>query len=288
MEDLKENVDNNAVPPETIATPETEITDAGTQPAQADLLPETPAESSPKYSEAFRNRIKQSYPDQELTDDESFYQKASEQLDNLEAYRNKNMEANKALMEIIDAEPAVAEVLKDMIKGASFREALARHFSVEDLTPQPGAPDEEGWKKNAELRSKRLADNELANKTKAENDDFSMKAIQEFAKETGLEPEKADEFLSKVGEALDEVYSGKISKTFLNSMWRALNYDSDLESAKKVGEITGMNKKIDVDKNNKKVGDGMPVVAGNGTPAPEKKPGWLDNLVNNEKKKQIL
>ena len=261
-------------------------------PAESDVLPEAaPAEAAPKPSDAFRSRIKNAYPDQEFADDEAYFEKASKQLNDLEAYRNKNMEANKALMEIFNAEPAIPEILKDMIKGASFREAIVRHYPVEELTPQPGAPDEEGWKKNAEARANKLKENEDWNRMKEENNALSEQSIKEFADETKLSPEQAEEFLTKVGEALDEVYAGKITKSFLASMYRALNYDSDISKAKETAKIAGLNEQIETKKETKKPkGDGLPVIGGGGSPTPpaERKEDWVSNLINTQKKRQIL
>lgn len=290
MEDIK-NEEGLDVASETVvaeALPEETAPVVADEPvADATAPPGETAE--PKPSEAFRNRIKSAYPEDDFSDDEAFFGKASEQLDNLEQYRNNNMEANKALMEIFNAEPTVAEVLKDMIEGASFREAISRHFSADELTPVEGDPDREGWKRNSETRTKRLADNELANKTKQENDEFSAKEIADFAKENDLDPDRAQEFLNKVGEALDEVYSGKISKGFLSSMWKALNHENDVKNAAETARIAGRNEKIVAKKEEKPKGDGLPALgnANNGD-QPQKKPSWIDNLANSEKKKQIL
>jgi hypothetical protein len=303
MDDVKDKTEDvvtaDIAPPADQAAPEAAEPPAPADAVPPETVPDTPAETPapaetapPKFSEAFRSRIKNNHPDQDFSDDETYFQKASEELDNLEAYRNKNIEANKALAGIFDAEPVVVEVLKDMFQGASFREALARHFSPEELTPQEGEPDREGWKKNAETRAQRMADEEKKAQENEANTEFSTKSIQEFAKETNLSDEQATEFLNKVGEALDEVYAGKISKSFLNSMYRALNYDKDLETAKATGEIAGRNAKIDIkkEKENKPSGDGMPVVKGGETqPAKEgPKKDWVSNLIDTEKKKQIL
>lgn len=275
-------------PPAEASPSEAPAPDASAPPV-VDTAP-APAEDAPvKASDAFRNRIKKANGDQDFSDDESFFQKASEELDNLEKYRNNNMEANKVLMEIFASEPAVPEVLKDMVKGASFREALARHFSPDELTPAEGDPDEEGWKKNAEARGKKLSDNEAWNKTKDENEEFSKKSIQEFAKETGLAEDQAQEFLGKVGEALDEVYSGKISKSFLSSMYKALNHETDVKAAETNGRIAGRNEKIDVKKESAPKGDGLPTISSGAPPESKpKKKSWLEEVADTEKKKQIL
>lgn len=290
MEDIKDKVED--VLPEDTTAPVAETTPAPADVIPADTPAETPSpvdEAIPKASDAFRGRIKSKYPDQEFADDEAFFQKASEELDNLEQYRNNNMDANKALMEIFDAEPVVAEVLKDMVKGASFREAIARHFSPDELMPGEGDPDEEGWKRNAEARSRKLADNEIMNRTRSENDEFSVRSIQEFAQETGLDEGKAEEFLTAVGEALDEVYSGKISKSFLTSMWKALNHENDVKNAEAAGKIAGKNEKINTIKETKPSGDGLPNLGGGGAPPREPaKKDWVSNLIDSEKKKQIL
>jgi hypothetical protein len=287
-----------AAPPEATTVAEAAPAEAPpSDPAAAALPaeapPEAPAEpAAPKHSEAFRSRIKKNHPDLKDEDEEGFYEKANEELDDLEAYRNNNQEANKALMEIFDAEPEIAEVLKDMVKGASLREALSRHFSPDELTPKEGDPDEEGWKKNSEARNSKRAEREKYEKEKGENDEFSMKSIQEFAKENNLSNEDASGFLNQVGEALDEIYKGKISKSFLNSMFKALNHEKDVKTAETVGEIKGKNEKIDIKKESEKKpkGDGLPVMKGGEkeSTAPGPKKNWVTDLIDKEKNKDAF
>lgn len=250
---------------------------------------ETPAGEMPKASEAFRGRIKSAYPDIPDDDDEAFYQKASEQLDNLEQYRNNNIEANKLLMEVFNAEPVIVDVLEDVGKGASFREAIARHFSPEELTPIEGDPDYEGWTKNAEARAKRLADNELANKTRAENEEFTMKEIKAFAKANGISNDKAEEELEKIGAVMEEIFSGRITAATLQTIYNGVNHENDVKTAEDMGAIKGRNEKIEVKKELKAKGDGLPVL-GNAkdVEAPVKKASFFDNLADNEKRKKIL
>jgi hypothetical protein len=301
LDNLKNKITETADPAE--GTPQDKSEDAarlsgdlppepGETPAGTDLpegAPETAAGTPPKPSEAFRNRIKSAHPDQDFSDDETYFQKASEQLDNLEQYKNNNMEANKALMEIFDAEPAIAEVLKDMVQGASFREALSRHFSPDELTPQEGDPDMEGWKKNADARSKKLADNELANKTRAENEEFTTQEIKKFAEKNNISPDKAEEELSKIGEVLDEAYSGRISSNLLQTIYQGIKHDSDVETAMSTGQIAGRNEKIVAQKQEKPMGDGLPVIKGNDKAAEiTKKKDWVTDLIDSEKKRQIL
>ncbi len=263
-------------------------------PAPADTPP--PAQeaavaeaSPPKFSDAFRSRIKSAYPDQEFADDESFFQKASEQLDNLEQYRNQNMEANKALMEIFNAEPAIKDVLVDMIEGASFREALSRHFSADELTPQEGDPDREGWKRNAEARAKRLEENETNNKKRAENEEFTIKEIRAFADRNNITPDKAEEALDAIGKILDEAYSGRLSSNLLQTIYDGVNHANDIKNASETAKIAGRNEKIDIKKEEKPKGDGLPSLSNSKAPeAVPKKKDWMSNLVDSEKRKQIL
>lgn len=262
------------------------VTGAIATEAAPGISAEAPA---PKFSDKFRERIKGAYPEDDFSDDEAYFQKASEQLDNLEQYKNNNLEANKALMEIFNAEPAVAEVLKDMIEGASFREAIARHFSPEELMPIEGDPDREGWKKNAEARAERLAENEKINQTRAENNDFTAKEIRDFAKDNNLDPEKATSVLDQIGSVLDEAYSGRISRNLLNVIYKGFNHDENVRTAAETARIAGRNEKIMTEKETKPKGDGLPMLGNaNVGETPVKKASWVDNLVNNEKKKQIL
>jgi hypothetical protein len=293
---MENNEDNTGGAPATDVAPE--VAPEGEVPMPpAEVPPETAAPADtppppPKHSEAFRSRIKNSHPDIDENDDESFYQKANEELDNLESYRNKNMEANEALVKIFDAEPQILEVIKDMVAGASFREALSRHFSPDELTPQEGDPDHEGWKKNSEARDKKRSDMEAYEKTKAENSEFSTKEIQAFAKENNLSDEDAEKFLNDVGSALDDIYQGKITKSFLNSMFKALNHEKDVKVAEATGEIKGKNEKIEVQKEQAKKpkGDGLPALGGGekSSNAEPKKKNWVEETIENEKRRQIL
>jgi hypothetical protein len=273
-----------------VATTEAPIPapEAVAEPTEA-MTPEAAEPLPPKHSEAFRNRIKNAYPDQDFTDDEAYFQKANEQFDKLEQF----IDANEILNNMFEADPVILDVLRDFTKGASFRQAIALHFSPEELMPQPGDPDEEGWKNNSAEREKKLADTrasrEQFEKSRSENEEFTTKEIRVFAEKNNISPDKAEEELSKIGEVLDEAYSGRISSNLLQTIYQGIKHDSDVETAMSTGQIAGRNEKIIAQKQEKSMGDGLPVIKGNDKAAETtKKKDWVSELVDHENKRQIL
>lgn len=235
----------------------------------------------------WRDKIKEYRPEKEYADDDSYGEAASEMIDELSEYKNQNSEANRKLVEMLEAEPAVADFLADIIKGASIPVALSRNFDMESLTPQEGEPDYEEWDKS---KQERISNHETRRKSEQEltaNKVESSKAFEAFKAKRNWTDEQLDEFVDKIDAILGDIYKGKVTVEFLESIEVAMNHDSELEATKQAALIEGKNMAIEPKKNIKPKGDGLPKLGSVGDmPEEDKKtPDIFDRAAKRSKER---
>lgn len=249
--------------------------------------PQPPEPKKHKYAD----RLSKAFPDRQFEKDEDFDSALDEHLDELEGYKERGTLANKRLIALFDAEPQVGDVVRDMINGASFREALARHMSPEDLTAIEGDPDYEGWSKNKAEREERTSKREARMKEREANLQVTQEAIDTFAAENNMSEEDAANFLGKLDQLIDDFNAGKISKEVLTTMKKAWDYDNDIATAKDEGEIAGKNQNIVAKKEAAQpIGDGIPKITSTSEikePAPREK-SYFEGLSESINRKKVF
>lgn len=217
-------------------------------------------EISPR--DRFRNRFKETHPDLDPNDEDAFYDAADKHLSELTDYKTKNTAINKTLLDVFNSNPELAEVVKDMTKGASFAEAIARNVDIDELKPAEGDPDEEKWKKALEERMAKKKAAEDYQKSIDVNSELSKKDFKEFVKENNLNAEQGAKIISKIDELVSDAIKGRITKNTLSSFYRAMNADNEVAQAAKVAEIKGRNANIEAKKTaTKPKGDGLPKIS---------------------------
>ena len=229
----------------------------------------------------YHERLTKAFPDRTFEKDEDYDTAMDEYLTSLEDYREKGKKANQKLLALFESEPAVGEMVRDMMSGASFREAAARHFSAEDFTPTEGDPDYEGWAKNKAEREEKMKKRREFEKTFAANLETAGKELEAFAKEHNLDEKATDEFLVSIEKMLEDFNNGKITKDSLRFMRRAMTYEQDIKDAREEGRIAGRNEKIVAQREEEpdQTGDGIPKL-GKSPDSPDegKKGGYFGGL----------
>jgi hypothetical protein len=235
----------------------------------------------------FADKAKTAFPDREFASDDEINQAILEKYDELEGYHGKTSELLEKLSDILDAEPAIAAVLKDMIKGATFAEAISRNVDLDEITPIEGEPDYDLWANNLQERQKSKAEKEQQQKTMQENLDFSRAEIAAFAEENGMSNEDASKFLGTVDELVGEVVSGKLTKKTLAKLKKAIDYDMDITQAAEMGEIKGRNAKIEAVRADasKPKGDGLPTLAGGQSESTPVEKDYFSEAIDADKKR---
>lgn len=231
----------------------------------------------------WQKRVKEHYADREFANDDELNAAAEEMIDELSNYQKAGKEANAKLIEVFEAEPEVAAFMADVMKGASIPVALARNFDLENITPAEGEPDYGEWEAAAQERRKAAEGRAKLQEELTSNKVESSKAFEAFEKEKGLSESEADDFLDKIEAYLGDIYKGRVTKEFLDAMYKATDYESALSKARTEAELKARNSKVEAEKKNyaKPKGDGLPQVQSTGgqidKPA-KKKPRFLQAL----------
>jgi len=248
------------------------------------------AVEKPKHKHA--ERLAKAYPDRQFSGDEDYDKALDEHLSDLEGYRERGTKANAQLVQLFDAEPWVADLVRSMINGESGRVAISRHFSAEDFISEPGDEDHEALEKNKKERAERIEKSNKFNQQFNENVEFSTKTIDEFAKENNLKPEEAQKFFDDFDLILADIYAGKITKETLTKIMRAVKHDEAVQAAKEEGEIKGRNEKITIEKEKesaiKEKTDGLPVLGKTGEESKEEEVrpvSKIDQILENTKRR---
>lgn len=229
----------------------------------------------------------------EFADDNQMYDMAEKEYAQMEEQLKMYQLDNEMIMEALDREPGIAKMIQDIGAGAPARVAIARVFDIEDLTPQEGDEDFEQWEQSRsayqETKSKRKQWEQSIN----EAQEFTKAEAAAFAEENGMSKADAAEFFGQVGEFLQDIYAGRISRKAIGMLKKAMDADKLVEEARAQGEIAGKNAKIKTEMVSKGEGDQTPIIASNDERAPEppapdlKKPGkrWSERINQTAKEK---
>lgn len=244
-----------------------------------------------KKKHRHHDKLTQLFPDRKFEKDEDYDAAIDEHITGLETYKQRGTEANKKLIAVFDSNPEVGSLIRDMIEGATFREALARHIDPQDLSPIEGDPDYEGWTKNKTEREAKLAKRREAEAQRERDLAESQSVIEAFAKENNMDDAAAESFLKRVDEMIGAISSGKVSKEALIAMQRAFNYENDITRAREEGSLSERNKKIVAEREKpEKKGDGIPrpTVTGAQQEVIQHEPTRIDRILDHENKKKVL
>jgi hypothetical protein len=209
-----------------------------------------------------KKRMSSLYPDRQFESDDDY--------DNLtDEYLGAREEADNMLISIFDQHPVIREVLSDLKDGAEVPEALAIHYSPEELTRKEGDKNYDKWSANNAEREKKKSD-QLAQETEIESNlETSSQALKEFADENGLDETGLGDFVNGIQGIFDAYNMGVISKETLSLLQKGQKYDADMAAKEEEkaasfeeGVIQGRNEQIAAKKIPKD--DGIPTLAGGG------------------------
>lgn len=201
-------------------------------------------------------------------------------------------EANKKLVAIFDSHPEIPKLLTLLDKGATFAQALPHVIDPSDLAPAEGDPDFDSWTEAQKEREKKRGEREKFLGELDNNLQMSQQEIDAFTKENNLGEEEAQSLLGTLDDMMTQVFSGKISKQLLSMLRKASTFDSEVETAKKQGEIKARNEKIEAIKSKDKKGDGLPDIGVSGAetpnPAPAQEQDSFSASIDHFNKKQVF
>ena len=234
--------------------------------------------------------------DQQFEKPEDAYNAMQQKIAELVEVNKRNQEASVALKQLFDREPAVAEAIRMAIEeGKSFRVALLATHNIEDLIPTENDADYEEYQKVMEENAKKAKQMEEFEAKLHQNLNESAENIKKFFEERKMDEKQQAEFMNFVDKFLQDAYSGKITKEYLDAMHKSMMFEQEVQKAEKKGEIKGLNKKIVVQKATKKEnGDGLPNLEVKSKKVEEEEgfvkrnAVWIDELVKKEQQKSMF
>lgn len=220
------------------------------------------------------------FPDDEFDDDDSYYDKVIDRMNELLDYESRSKKSNESIIQTLRSEPVIGDILRDVDSGMSFKVALAKHVDLNNIESKEGDDDFEDFTKAKQERINKLKESDDYAEMVSKNQDESRKVISQFFDDKKMDEETTKEFISFVDEIHTNMNKGIINLDMLNHFFNAKNFTTEIDQAKELAEIAGKNKEIEFKKTDDKKGDGLPVV-GQGSKKPEAKPeskGPLDGM----------
>lgn len=228
----------------------------------------------------------------QFEDDNGMMDMAEQKYQELEQELNMYKLDNETIMDALEREPAVAVMLQEIGAGAPLRVAVARVLDAEDMTPQEGDDDFAAWEKNKQAYAENKTKRKQWQQSMDEAAEFTKAEAKAFAEERGWTPEQAADYFTKMGEFLQDIYAGKVSRKAMTIFEKAMTADEEVAKAKEQGIVEGKNTKIKTELVNKGAGDQSPIITSQDErapemPEPELKKGkrWAERIDNTAKQK---
>lgn len=225
-----------------------------------------------------KSMMSQKYPDRTFEGEN-----ASNELDELVASELEagaaELEASRAnnqkIVDLFNRDPKTARLIMRM---ASSEDTNPVDILIEMYGPDllEALQSEEGKAKISQATALYLeakAKEEAGEKERMDNYEKSVNDIAAFAQEKGLTDEQAVAVFEKINQIGFDVIEGKYTREAMQMAYDAMNYNNDVETARKEGEVSGRNAKIEekLAKVNKPA-DMPPAVGGRGAAVGEGAP----------------
>ena len=215
-----------------------------------------------KGSEKWSERLKGKYPDMDWDNDpEAMYSALDKEDEEHNSSIGKYKDNDEKLKGVFSQSPEMASVFMKISAGKSVPMALFEEFG-EDLMALKDDPDKaeeiaEAMKNNAE----KLSQGKSVEQEQIKNAEKSASALEDFAKTHNMSDEELSKFGEEVVKLANSVFMCDFNPDMLEKLYKAVNYDIDVQAAAEQGAAQGRNQKI-VEVELKKEGDGIPVLGG--------------------------
>lgn len=185
------------------------------------------------------------YPDKTYETEEDYENDLADYLETTESDLNAYRESDEQLSELLEMNPELALMVRDMKEGVPFMVALARNVDLEDLAPIEGEVDFEEYSKEL---TKRKEDNKAKKAREAElakNAELSGSEMTKYLESLGWNAEKRADFDAWLTDLLANFSENKIGKREMDIFLDAYQYAEAIARAKENGRIEGRNQKIE-------------------------------------------
>lgn len=247
-ERIQENVPK--VEDQVLPTSNTEDIAPVAEPADAPQ----PAEAAPQAPSArdnFRNRFSQKYSDVDMDDEDAYYGKANELMDEYDSQQQKLDAVRNAVGSSEDFQDMLAELSEwnseHPDQPYSIMHYIAKKVSQGelDLDELSNNPEYANQIAEAEAKKTKDADEKKAIEEEgAKNFEESIAMMQRVRDERGLSTEQVNAAMEKVYAIYDDLRKNLLTEDNFKAILDAQNYESDVEAAREEGKAEGVNTKV--------------------------------------------
>lgn len=206
------------------------------------------------YRDQLRGRMATRYPErnfssqnvQEGQNSQDDLDKAlMEALDDYDAKLSESNSNNDRLTKLFNSDPRSASFLNRWVTAGDPLVALVEIFG-DDLKEALDSPEnrERFLESHAKWLERKTAD-EAASEEADRNFDESLKVLQAFGQEKGLDDGAQMDLMIKARSIAEDAIQGVYKRETFEMIYNAGNYAGDVEKARKEGEVAGRNAKID-------------------------------------------
>ena len=189
-------------------------------------------------------RLIKHFPDRDFdNDDELFEVLASYDADLDERFEKLRNDQTK-LARIFTSNPKMAGFISTVIEGEDPLVACVRYFGGDVLECAYDENRLMQLRKENDAYLQRMHSFAKTEKEIEENWKLSAKSIERFKEAKGMTDEEFDLFIEKVCHLCEHVFMCDFSFEVLDTLFKGVNYDTDVDIAEQAGEVKGRNQRI--------------------------------------------
>ena len=214
----------------------------------------------------------------DFEDDEVFFGQINDDYDNYDNELSGYKEREGKFADMFSSDPRSANFLMNWKNGGDPVVELVRQFGtdIKDAIDDPGRLEEISTANKEFVES--VAKEKELKETYDKNLEASLKVLEEVQQKNGLSDEQVDAAMEWLVGIVKDGVMGKFSADSIDMAMKAINHDSDVETAAHEAEVRGKNTRIEEKLRKEQQGDGLPQFAGkNGAGgAPRKRKSIFD------------
>lgn len=200
-------------------------------------------QATPSKRDAFRSRVGARYSDLNLDDEDAYYDRMGQMMDEYEGYERNSQRMRDA----VGKSPAMAEMLRAAQQQDDFDPIIwlteNRGLDLDALKDDPEyaqkVADAHAKYVERDAASRQIVDDMAANMP------ASIESVQAKAAELGLDEAKTEEIVGQMYQIMDDLVHGKIDVALFEMLAKGASHDADVAQAHEEGQVQGLSTKID-------------------------------------------
>ena len=193
-------------------------------------------------------RLIKHFPDRDFDNDDELFEVLANYDADLDERFEKLRNDQTKLAQIFTSNPKMAGFISTVIEGEDPLIACVRYFGGDVLECAYDENRLMQLRKENDLYLERMNSFAKTQKEIDENWKLSAKSIERFKEAKGMTDEEFDLFIEKVCHLCEHVFMCDFSFEVLDTLFKGVNYDTDIDIAEQTGEVKGRNQRIIFDK----------------------------------------